>query len=98
MPQAEDSEQSEPTQESMALSWRAEVWEGGNVSWMFKNGAGAWVPYGSDESEALEEGFASESECVELQGGLYVVDIPSRRQKRLSSNVEREVRPPHSPA
>jgi len=81
----------------MPLSWKAEVWEGGNVSWLFKSGSGAWVPYASDETEALEEGFVSESGCVELQGGLYVVDIPGRRQKRLSSNAEREVRPPHSP-
>lgn len=80
------------------LSFLAEVFEAGNVSWLFKNSSGAWVPYSSDENAALEEGFVSQAEVVDLQDGLRIVHLPSRLQKRLSSNSEREVRPPHFPS
>lgn len=62
-----------------------------NVSWMFMNGGGIWVPYGEEDNATLEAAFSKgETNPVDL-GGLYEVNIPDRRQKRLSSSAERDV-------
>jgi hypothetical protein len=62
-----------------------------NVSWMYKNGKGLWIPYSTEDNAALEAAFLRGDTAPVDLGGLYEVDLQTRRQKRLSSSHEREV-------
>jgi hypothetical protein len=76
---------------------RACLLEAANVSWFRMNGKGEWVRYGDQDNEALEVAFRKgESKAIFLDQ-TYAVDVPKRKQKRISSNTERPVCPASPP-
>ena len=50
--------------------------------WWFSKGNGVWAPYSTEDTEILEHAFSVGIDQVELQGGLYTVEISERTQLR----------------